>query len=115
MSPCPPRWAVGRRVVRRYAAGRSVRLGAHHLIHQRGERRDARRGFDAAHQIGPVHVVSGQVRDGAATPLLELQTVPDAGSRRQRRMGTGQDLDPGFSSLLITYSPSDSFASCQIR
>jgi len=69
-----------------HAPGRGVRLGAHHLLHQGGERPDAGGGLAPARDLSAVDVVGGQAGQGAAAGILAVGTQSPPGPWRERQV-----------------------------
>ena len=76
---------------------RGVGLGGHDLVDQCGERFDAGGGGAVADHVGVVDVVGGQVGQGAAAAVLELDPHRPSG-RARRRLGVAPaaGLEPGL-------------------
>ena len=76
-----------------HAPRRAVRLDAHDLADQPPERLDAGLGLAAPEQPGPVDVPGGEVLEGPAALVLELDPHDPACRRRQGRVTADAGLD----------------------
>ena len=63
-----------------HAAGRGVGFACHHVVDQGHERVDAGLGGDGSDHVGAVDVVGGEVGQGAAAAVLELDPAGPAGA-----------------------------------
>ena len=76
--------------------GRGVRLGGHDLFDQPAERLDAGGGLGPAEQLGPVHVVGGQIGQRPAPFVLVLDAHQTGPARRQGGVAAAAGLDAGL-------------------
>ncbi len=72
---------------------RAVRLLDHDLLHEPPERQDAGPWLTAPEEPGPVDVPGGEILEGPAALVLELDAHGPTRRRRQRRVTTDAGLD----------------------
>lgn len=78
------------------APGRGVRLSAHDLVHERGERLYPGGRLAPAHHPRVVDIVGGQVGQGAVPVVFALGPHRPAGARRERQVEAHPGLDARF-------------------
>jgi len=79
-----------------HTLGRSVGLGSHHLFDQAAEGLDPGLLLDSAEEVGVVDVPGGQVGEGAAAAVVELDQGRAAGPGRERGVATTERLQLGL-------------------
>ena len=73
-----------------------VGLDGHDLFDETAERGDAGGGLAAAHHLGPVHVIGGEVGERATPFVLVLDAHQPGPTGGQRRMAAAAGLDAGL-------------------
>src|SRR4029078_2439065 len=76
--------------------GRGVGLGGHHLVDESFERGDAGGVFAAAEHSAAVHVVGGQVGDGAASVVVVVDPDLACSARGRGGVAAAAGLDGGL-------------------
>ena len=91
-----PRWLLPLSTTQKTRRARRVRLGAHHLVDEPGERLDPRLGFTAPEDLGPVHIPGGQVLKRPAPVVLELDRAFAPRCSTKALMAADAGLDGGL-------------------